>query len=191
MLRYMGENGLPMSDECRRILYETTPASLEVDVTESNKDVINDIGKYIHHILEDDDTETVKSKQAFNAALITSAEMQLAHREAANLLSVAKIEEIWDLTSESDYSHNNIDIDDNPIETIMGNLPEVVVDNPIDTVLDSLPEAIASMDIVEDPYKQKSDDLLHKFTDDIEVAEEAKEDEGLITVGSSEGQGPS
>ena len=101
---------------------------MEADITESNKDVIDDIGKYVHPILEDDDTETIKSKKEFNAALITSAEMQLAHR--AKLLSVDKIAEIWDLTSESDYSHDNIEIDDNPIER----------------VLDHLPEAIASMD---------------------------------------------
>ena len=71
MFRYLGEIGVPMSDECRRYYAETAPPSVKVGDKETNKDVINDEGKYVHHILKDDDTDTIESKKAFNAALIS------------------------------------------------------------------------------------------------------------------------
>merc|ERR1712237_320582 len=93
--------GIPMSDECRLQMADSVSPSVQVGDTARDKYILDDLGKFVHHILKDDDTDTIESKEAFNSALISSAELQIAHREALNFGSVAKIEELWDLRSSS------------------------------------------------------------------------------------------
>ena len=59
------------SEDCKRIV--TTP-SLQTDVNNDNNP-IQEMEKYMHNILEDDDPETVKFKDEYNEALIRNKEV--------------------------------------------------------------------------------------------------------------------
>merc|ERR1712240_525295 len=92
--------------------------------TEEESDPIEDMGKYIHTILDSDDEEVKQCKKDYNAALAMNTKMHIIHDNLKHLSeseddetegkenpkSEERFEEIWDLsvTKEEDSNVKNL-----------------------------------------------------------------------------------
>ena len=109
-------------------------------------DNITDIGQYIHEIIEGDDEETIKAKDAYNQALITSAELELLHREALDHGSGTTVSELWDLRPPSFQEEANDTETQDPINRLTYSFAHNSMDEVLDLTLPVIQLVVPQLD---------------------------------------------
>ena len=132
--------------DCRRILNSHHMPTVTHPPDTPVNDIITDIGQYIHEIIEGDDEETVKAKDAYNQALITSAELELLHREALDHGSGTTVSELWNLRPTSFQDEDNDPQTKDPIGRLTYSISQNSMDKMLNLTLPVIQPIVPAVD---------------------------------------------